>query len=276
MSGQILFNKSNAVYVYVGKVGNDAVYDSVCKLSGTSFNGGGSGTADAAPNDGGGSGGGATDIRLTSGSWDVASSLNSRIMVAGGGAGGGVIHPAGSADAVRRTGSGGGLTGVGTVWHWQDVQASNSSGYMGTQTSGNKFGIGANGGCGGEGGAGAGGGYYGGKNYYEGSNYGSSGGGSSYISGHTGSVAIASGSTAEPRAVRVSGCTTGTTNNNCSIHYSGKTFSNTVMIDGLGYKWTNTKGALQAMPKPAGGTYASGTGHTGNGYAKITWLGDTI
>lgn len=34
---------------------------------------------------GGGSGGGGTDIRLVGGTWSVANSLNSRIIVAGGG-----------------------------------------------------------------------------------------------------------------------------------------------------------------------------------------------
>ena len=53
---------------------------------------------------------------------------------------------------------------------------------------------------------------------------------------------------------------------------SGKTFTNTVMIDGAGYKWTNTKGSLTLMPNPSGGTYSSGLGHHGNGYAKITYL----
>ena len=42
------------------------------------------------------------------------------------------------------------------------------------------------------------------------------------------------------------------------------------MIDGQGYKWTNTKGSRQQIPNPTGGNYASGVGHSGNGYAKIT------
>jgi hypothetical protein len=46
------------------------------------------------------------------------------------------------------------------------------------------------------------------------------------------------------------------------------------MIDGAGYKWTNTKGILTPMPNPtAEGNYASGVGHSGNGYAKITYVG---
>ena len=46
----------------------------------------------------------------------------------------------------------------------------------------------------------------------------------------------------------------------------------TVMIDGAGYSWTNTKGALQQMPNPSGGYYDSGVGHSGNGFARITFL----
>lgn len=55
--------------------------------------------------------------------------------------------------------------------------------------------------------------------------------GSSYISGHTGCVAITSQVDQTPK----SGCTTGTTDNSCSIHYSSKIFTNTLMIDGAVY-----------------------------------------
>ena len=48
------------------------------------------------------------------------------------------------------------------------------------------------------------------------------------------------------------------------------------MIDGAGYKWTNTKQGLQQMPNPNGGYYASGVGHSGNGAARITYLGTVI
>jgi hypothetical protein len=43
------------------------------------------------------------------------------------------------------------------------------------------------------------------------------------------------------------------------------------MIDGGGYVWTSSsRGSATQMPKPFGGYYASGFGHPGNGYAKIT------
>lgn len=145
------------------------------------------------------------------------------------------------------------------------------SGVQATQTSGNQFGIGGNGEdaptnyCNGQ--AGGGGGYYGGSGASGlSSGVWPGGGGSSYISGHTGCVAI----TSENSTIPKSGCLTGTTDDSCSIHYSGKTFTNTAMIDGAGYSWTNTKGSLDLMPNPNGGYYESGLGHIGNGYARIT------
>ena len=65
----------------------------------------------------------------------------------------------------------------------------------------------------------------------------------------------------------------GTTDIECSKHYSGYVFSDTVMIDGAGYSWTTTKGSQVQMPKPDGTLYPLGQGHTGNGYAKITFIG---
>lgn len=81
------------------------------------------------------------------------------------------------------------------------------------------------------------------------------GGGSSFISGHNGCDAI----------VEKTGAHTGQ-----AKHYSGRVFTDTVMIDGAGYGWTNVKGGVQLMPNISGGNYANGVGHTGNGYAKIT------
>ena len=58
-------NKNINLFFYVGKVSSK-------------FNGG---------EDGGGSGGSATDVRLIDGNWDNFDSLKSRILVAGGGGG---------------------------------------------------------------------------------------------------------------------------------------------------------------------------------------------
>ncbi len=89
----------------------------------------------------------------------------------------------------------------------------------------------------------------------------SSGGGSSFISGHNGCDAIAENSTSS------SIIHTGQPN-----HYSGLVFVDTVMVDGAGYNWTNVKGEQTGMPTHDGnGTM---TGNTGNVYAKITYLGN--
>ena len=133
-------------------------------------------------------------------------------------------------------GHGGGLTS-------QDAEYGNNSGpytYQSVsgvgQISGYKFGIGQT-----EKRAGGGGGYYGGYAIaYVGS------GGSSFISGHTGCNAISSSSTS-----------TNIVHTGQPNHYSGYVFTNTVM-----------KAGNEVMPSPTGGTE---TGHSGNGYCKITW-----
>ena len=96
-------------------------------------------------------------------------------------------------------------------------------------------------------GGGGGGGYYGGGGGgYNASIVGSGAGGSSFISGHTGCNAISESSTFS-NIIH-----TGQPN-----HYSGYVFTNTVM-----------KAGNESMPSPTGGTE---TGHSGNGYCKITW-----
>ena len=242
--GEIKLNQNDNFYVYVGGTNG--------------YNGGGSSSNK--------SGGGATDVRLTTGTFDNFDSLKSRIMVA---AGGGSVT---NNDSGALAGNAGGLVGYDGVAH-----SSVGSTYIGTgasQSSGGKigssatsgtngtFGIGGTGGVGpgdpNHPGCGGGGGYYGGgaSAWHAGS-----GGGSSYISGHNGCDAINLGSTEGS-----------ITHSGQSVHYSGKTFTNTVMIDGSGYAWTNTKGALQQMPNPTGGYYASGVGNSGNGVAKISLL----
>ena len=111
--------------------------------------------------------------------------------------------------------------------------------------------------------AGGGGGYWGGGA----SDFGSIGG-SCYISGHPGCIAIASASSTSPS-------TSGSENSiERSTHYSGKVFRNTKMIDGTGHVWTTDIGGLELMPNPSGGSYGSGAGHSGNGCCIIS--GNTI
>jgi len=244
VSGKIVLTDTHDIYLFIGQNNNRTSWDcsDTPSVQSSVFNGTTSGSC--------ASGGGASDLRFfqlrpneNELLWYSDTGLNSRLIVASGS--GGAIYNV-------KAGDGGGLIGY---------IPSNSTTAPANQTS-MFFGIGTGHTTKG------GGGWYGGANG-EARN---SGGGSSYISGHTGCVAIAEGSTTNPRAVRKAGCTTGTTDNECSIHYSGITFTDTVMIDGAGYAWTNVKGALQAMPNPAGGYYASGVGHTGNGAARITRL----
>jgi len=172
---------------------------------------------------------------------------------------------------IENKANGGSQTAGGTVKNWTSSNA-------GTNGS---FGTGGNGGGGStstSGGYGGGSGYYGGAGAsatYNGSWPG--GGGSSFISGHTGCVAITSSeSTTARTGTDGASCTTGTADNLCSIHYSGKYFTNTLMIDGKGFTWTNVKASATGtnlMPNPLGDYYASGKGHTGNGYARITFVG---
>ena len=104
---------------------------------------------------------------------------------------------------------------------------------------------------------GAGSGYYGGFSTDSSNNdwmYAASAG-SSYISGHVGSVAITSETNETPK----SGCADGTTDVQCSYHYSGMKFTNTKM-----------KAGNEEMPSHDGTTTM--IGNTGDGYARVTAL----
>ena len=81
-------------------------------------------------------------------------------------------------------------------------------------------------------------------------------GGSSYISGHLGCVAIQAQDNITPK----NGCTDGTEDITCSYHYSNKIFTNTIM-----------KAGNEEMPTFNGS--GSMTGNSGNGFVKITVLG---
>ena len=259
-SGKIALKKDNKLYVYVGGIGVQLNPEG--RPSG-GYNGGGnasnSGNVEGYYRAGGG---GATDIRLTSGNWNDFESLKSRIMVAGGG---------GTPSQVN-AGSAGGLIGYdGETAGFYENQIT-PSGAGGTQISGgvgryssSYLGSGENGGFGYGGSgydfaSGGGGGYYGGAGGARDTTDGSGGGGSSFISGHNGCDAIAETSTQN-----------NITHTGQSIHYSGYYFKDTVMIDGNGYNWTTTKGTeIVGMPSYDGTSKI--TANIGNGYAKITLL----
>ncbi len=310
--GTIKLNKGEKLYVYVGEggIGGSRGIDAT-KTQGqggtATFNGGGAGgNGDGGYKNypysnyrGGHSGGGATDIRYYGSSsltesdllWNSAIGLKSRIMVAGGGGGGGIFYSEtedGRTFSTYHCSSGGLSASNGqTLTYTGGTNGKNFSSVAGiaaTQTTGNSFGTGGKGSntgyagyCNGH--SGGGGGYYGGGgagNTGENCWIIGGGGGSSYISGHTGCLAITSSTSLSPRTgTNQNTCAEGTTDNLCSIHYSGKYFTSTLMIDGDGYTWTNIKSGdvgTNLMPNPFGGYYESGVGHTGNGYAKITDL----
>ena len=267
--GEIKLEKDNKFYIYVGGAGSDTDYSG-------SYNGGG------IISDGqitfGRNGGGATDIRLVNGSWDNFNSLKSRIMVAAGGgganfrnvdvsygewygagnggAGGGLIGINGESPAETHTdpttgkaygwnyGTGGTQTSGGTQMH-NDTTLEYGESYTG------KFGSALQN----QNQSGAGSGYYGGGSV----GHGGAGGGSSFISGHNGCNAVKEEST-EDNIVH-----TGQ-----SIHYSGYYFTDTFMIDGNGYQWTNQKEGYIGMPSHSDDSII--TGNTGNGYARITLI----
>ena len=201
--GALMLDAPTTLHIYVGNAGT---------LSVVGWNGGG--IAGGA----GYCGGGATDIRLTGGTWDNIDSLRSRIMVAAGGGG------ASSGDSSK--GHGGGLTGTNTSRRGTSGGGTQTFGgfpSQGIATPGD-FGEGGTSAIGytSSGGGGGGAGYYGGAggandapNWNDNDDT-AGAGGSSFISGHTGCNAINS-----------TGDHTGQPN-----HFSGMVFTETSMITG--------------------------------------------
>ncbi len=266
-SGIINLKKDTDFFIFIGQAGNN--------LRTNIFNGGGIGGL-SDQNSFGQSGGGATDIRIDNNEWNNFSSLKSRIMVAAGGGG--------SADGVYTNGGqgsyAGGLSGY-NGGYYPGHNYVNQDGKGATQKSGGAAGaniFGATGtvnkgafGYGGSsystssgiGSGGGGSGYYGGGaggGTLSGGNGQGGGGGSSFISGHNGCDAISEESTA-----------TNIIHTGQSVHYSGYKFTDTIMIDGTGCKWTNEKTTVcDGMPSHDGTSTIQG--NTGNGYARITLI----
>ena len=235
-SGYIYINKYTSFFIYIGGSG-----------SSMGWNGGGYGLSAE------GSyifyGGGATDIRIIN---ELGfNGIRSRIIIAGGGGG----------DSHGGTGgNGGNITGENGI-PCETLSGGYAYGYGGSQIAGGSAGVFDWGGTGptsgtfaegGKGnsqyGGGGGGGYYGGGGSgVRAFSMGGGGGGSSFISGYPGCNAIDKLSTFD-NIIH-----TGLPN-----HYSGYVFTNSQMIAGNA-----------SMPSPSGGTE---TGHTGNGYARITFV----
>ncbi|MFR8269196.1 MAG: glycine-rich protein, partial [Oscillospiraceae bacterium] len=213
-SGEIYLDKNEMLYVYTG--GKGVTPDSTA-IGG--YNGGGN--TIKVNGKSGGTGGGATDVRLVGGTWNDATSLRSRIMVAGGGGGSAILGNSGligqdgnvlSYEYYTSIGKGGSQTYGGAVPTLDTCTTSNGTaggfGYGGTGGGSSPSNVETGGGAGG------GGGYYGGSGasgLCNGSFY--AGGGSSYISGYAGVNSVTSSS---------SGIHT-----NKTKHYSGKYFINT-------------------------------------------------
>ena len=292
-SGNINLESNKMLYIYVGGAGNS--YTGTAGTYAGGYNGGGAVTFTQTTRKWS-TGGGATDIRYFSDTptssdlvWNSTIGLNSRIMVAGAGAGHGYYNP----NDTCVPGSGGGLTGYNATGHYAaSTTVDYGQGLGGTQTAGGwttrvvsgdvingkqidstKGGFGYAGGVGSSeyGYTSGGSGYYGGGSSMHVED---GGGGSSFISGYIGSLAIKEGSTSEPRALK-DGCTSSSRTLECSTHYSGMYFTSAVMIDGKGCNWATGSasncGANQPQPD---GTNA--VGHSGNGYARITYLGKPI
>ncbi len=163
------------VYIYVGGKGQTVSSGT----TGGGYNGGGSASVGSYGQLAGG-GGGATDIRTISGTWDDSDSLFSRVIVAGGGGGGGAWYTGPSYNFSG--GAGGGLDGQNGYG-----KSGNPAGYAGSQTSAGYasgksstrggFGYGGTGLRASSSAGGGGGGYYGGGGSY----CAGGGGGSSYI-----------------------------------------------------------------------------------------------
>ena len=242
-SGYINLENDEVLYVYVGGEGGA---NNTFKNDG-GWNGGGvSGFWEGVYSYGGG---GSTDIRLTNAtSWNDTISLRNRIMVAAGG-GGGFSNSTYS----QKPGVGGGLvggTGTGNYPHGESSGGGTQTG-PGSANSPNlvgSFGYASNIFVNSWGGGG-GGGYWGGSTGFGRPG----GGGSSFVSGYDeGAVAINEDGSQKD-------CTT---DPNCSHHYSGKVFENPKIYDG----------GSGFVRSPVSTDYM--TGNSGDGYAKITYMGN--
>ena len=255
--GTISLLKGQTLYIFVGgegSVSNKTQGTNVGGYNGGGYSGGSGGPSMIVSTGGGGS----TDIRVSVNSSKAClnlSSLRTRIMVAAGGGGsgtytayliyggygGGLIGGNGNSTSddygvSANANTGGGQTSTGSCARRPQSDYPNDYGAFGYA---NQTVVPTNDGYGG----GGGGGWYGGvKGHGRGGS-----GGSSFISGHTGCNAI---------------------NPSTGAHLGAST---TMTINNVNYRFTNTvmKAGNESMPSPTGGTE---TGHSGNGYCKITWM----
>lgn len=262
--GLTYFTKGTVLYLYVGGSGENGGFNSGSVIASSSY---------------GNAGGGASDIRLVGGASDNFDSLKSRIMVAAGGGSANNRNTTSDSDKVLygsgNGGAGGGLTGYsGTAINYKATSSYSSYNNYGIGLGGNQ----ASGGIlesrdstdnilqsisNGDFGktkdfayeSGAGGGWFTGANSFNGG----AGGGSSYISGHDGCIAIDQSSQVDNISMLP------------SSEYENYHFTDTEIIDGEGYSWTTEKGPMVSMPLYEGKTGENG--NKGDGHITITYLG---
>ena len=264
-TGQLSLSSGASLYVYVGQKGdvndNAATSNATVSIKSMSWEAT-TGVYNAIFNNGFTTmaikgkwvfaGGGSTDIRTVNGNWNNSSSIDSRIMVAAGGGGTNTYNK------IDAGGDAGAYTGYSGLISGSDGVAATG----GTQVRGGAHGTGSwvtpstyytltynayaakgqtmwyNVCCSG----GGGGLYCGGNGAHGNGTTGSGAGGSSYISGQ-------------------SGCTT----------TSGYSFTASYMIDGKGIKYTTASSSVANTNIPSHTGYTAGLGHTGDGYARITY-----
>ena len=290
--GTIQLTASKDIYVYTGEMSAKNTNNSSLTFNG----GGGSYGHDNSTTEIDGRGGGATDVSVNNGVWNSDTHKYSRIMVAGAGGGATTYETSYTGDGTG--GNAGGLNGYpGNLsyaiptsnWPTSKEWASNPSvvrlAQGGTQTAGglcwyfsgtstSNHGGGQNGGFG-YGGTGTneypgfnpGGGsgwYGGGSSGVVTALVGTGAGGSSFISNHPGCVSHASYRGSATNIVKYQ-----------NVEYKFES-GTTQMIDGSGHAWTSStaESGYTLMPNPSGGSYGSGVGHTGNGYARITFVSE--
>ena len=255
-AGTITLQAGQKLYIYVGGKGADGNLNG--SFVGGGYNGGGAGYTSSDQKYAAGAGGGSSDIRLKQAAsskfpYTDEQSLASRIMVAAGGGGGSFNE-----NATHST-SGGGLY----------VDGISSTFCAGGQVITPELtrGLGGNGATASISQGGGGGGYFGGVGLVHAvingsvSDGGAGCGGSSYISGHKGSIGVnANGNQNTDVAVDVSD----------SYNYTGYVFNKTSMIDGYGCTWTDDLTEIcEGMPMQNGST---DTGNIGSGAVHITQI----
>ena len=236
--GYVYLNEGDVLYIYTGGQGNTT--------SDGGFNGGGNGGQGNNP---GGGGGGGTDIRVNN------NSLNARIIVAGGGGGAGGRSNTAAYQSYGGYG-GGTIGGTGSGVDNSTSFTTKFSGQGGTQTSGGiratstaqsnthtdgSFGAGGVGG------------------YMTNNNYGSGGGGGGWYGGGGGNSRSGSGGGGSGYVY---------TESTASSYPSGCLLNSNYYLTSASTHAGNT-----SFTSPTG---TAETGHAGNGYAKITYIGQTL